>query len=62
MLLPPVEPSQFASWSFTERIRDSGFMPSFDSVGDAFDCDDGVLLVEHAERVAQPKEVEGASN
>lgn len=30
------------------------------SVGDAFDCDDGVVLVEHAERVAQPKEVEDA--
>ena len=51
---------QFTSWSFTERIRDAGLMPSFGSVGDAFDCDDGVVLVEHAERVAQPKEVEDA--
>lgn len=25
------------SWSFTERIRDAGLMPSFESVGDAFD-------------------------
>ena len=38
MLLSPAEPSQFTSWSFTERIRDSGLMPSFDSVGDAFDA------------------------
>jgi transposase InsO family protein len=28
---------QFTSWSFTERIRDAGLMPSFGSVGDAFD-------------------------
>jgi transposase InsO family protein len=37
VLLPPVEPRQFTSWSFTERIRDAGLMPSFGSVGDAFD-------------------------
>jgi transposase InsO family protein len=29
--------SQFTSWSFIERIRDAGLMPSFGSVGDAFD-------------------------
>ena len=28
---------QFTSWSFTERIRDAGLMPSFGSIGDAFD-------------------------
>jgi len=28
---------QFTSWSFTERVRQSGLMPSFGSVGDAFD-------------------------
>jgi transposase InsO family protein len=28
---------QFTSWPFTERIRDAGLMPSFGSVGDAFD-------------------------
>jgi putative transposase len=37
VLLPPVEPGQFTSWSFTEPIRDAGLMPSFGSVGDAFD-------------------------
>ena len=37
MLLPPVEPSQFTSWSFTEKVRTAGLMPSFGSVGDAFD-------------------------
>ena len=29
--------TQFTSWSFTERIREAGLMPSFGSVGDAFD-------------------------
>ena len=37
MLLPPVELSQFTSWSFTERVREAGLMPSFGSVGDAYD-------------------------
>ena len=37
VLLRPVETGQFTSWSFTERIREAGLMPSFGSVGDAFD-------------------------
>ena len=37
VLLRPVESGQFTSWSFTERIREAGLMPSFGSVGDAFD-------------------------
>ena len=32
-----IEFTQFTSWSFTERIREAGLMPSFGSVGDAFD-------------------------
>ena len=28
---------QFTSWSFTEQVRSAGLMPSFGSVGDAFD-------------------------
>jgi putative transposase len=28
---------QFTSWSFTERIREAGLLPSFGSVGDAID-------------------------
>lgn len=28
---------QFTSWSFTEKVRTAGLMPSFGSVGDAFD-------------------------
>ena len=28
---------QFTSWSFTERVREAKLMPSFGSVGDAFD-------------------------
>lgn len=28
---------QFTSWFFTERVRDAGLMPSFGSIGDAFD-------------------------
>jgi len=37
VLLPPVEPSQFTSWAFTNKIRASGMMPSFGSVGDGLD-------------------------
>ena len=37
VLLPLIESSQFTSWPFTERIRDAGLVPSFGSVGDAFD-------------------------
>ena len=29
---------RIVGWSFTERVRQSGLMPSFGSVGDAFDC------------------------
>jgi putative transposase len=29
--------AQFTSWAFSERLRESGLMPSFGSVGDAFD-------------------------
>ena len=29
-LLPPVEPSQFTSWTFTNRIRLVGLMPHSD--------------------------------
>ena len=28
---------QSTSWSFTERVRETGLMPSFGSVGDAYD-------------------------
>jgi putative transposase len=28
---------QFTSWAFTEKVRTAGLMPSFGSVGDAFD-------------------------
>ena len=37
VLLPPVEPSQFTSWAFTDRIRSAGLMPSFGTVGDGLD-------------------------
>jgi putative transposase len=37
VLLPPVEPSQFTAWAFTNRIRQAGLMPSFGSVGDGLD-------------------------
>jgi transposase InsO family protein len=29
--------TQFTSWAFTDKVRQAGFMPSFGSVGDAFD-------------------------
>ena len=28
---------QFTSWAFTDKVRQAGLMPSFGSVGDAFD-------------------------
>ena len=34
----PVEPRQFTSWAFTNKIRSAGLMPSFGSIGDAYDC------------------------
>lgn len=37
VLLPPIESGQFTSWSFTELVREAGLMPSFGSVGDAYD-------------------------
>jgi putative transposase len=37
VLRPPVEPSQFTSWVFTERARRAGLLPSLGSVGDPYD-------------------------
>lgn len=37
MLLPPVEPSQYTSVAFTQRLIDQGVDPSVGSVGDALD-------------------------
>ena len=34
MLLRPVEPGQFTSWAFGEKIRSAGLLPSFGTVGD----------------------------
>ncbi len=34
VLLPPVEPAQFTSWVFGEKIRSAGLLPSFGTVGD----------------------------
>ena len=33
----PVEPRQFTSWAFSERVRQAGLVPSMGSVGDALD-------------------------
>ncbi|QZN87079.1 integrase core domain-containing protein [Cellulomonas sp. C5510] len=33
----PVEPSQFGSWAFTRRAKDSGLVPSMGSIGDCYD-------------------------
>lgn len=33
----PVEPSQFTSWTFTERARRAGLLPSLGTVGDPYD-------------------------
>jgi hypothetical protein len=34
VLQRPVESAQFASWGFTQRVRDAGLLPSMGSVGD----------------------------
>lgn len=33
----PIETDQFGSWTFTQRAKDSGLVPSMGSVGDCFD-------------------------
>jgi hypothetical protein len=37
MLQRPVEPRQFTSWVFGEKIRSAGLLPSFGTVGDGLD-------------------------
>ena len=37
MLLRRIEPGQFTSWAFTDRIRRAGLLPSFGTVGDGLD-------------------------
>jgi len=37
VLRRPVESTQFASWAFTQRARDSGLVPSMGSVWDCYD-------------------------
>jgi putative transposase len=32
-----IEPSQFASWAFTDRAKATGLLPSMGSVGDCYD-------------------------
>lgn len=36
---------QFTSWAFTDKVRKAGLMPSFGSVGDAFDCETVTCLL-----------------
>ena len=46
MLQGPVEPRQYTSVAFTQRLIDEGVDPSVGSVGDALDCEnDGGCLV-----------------
>src|SRR6516162_9479372 len=37
LLRRPVEPRQFTSWAFSERVRQAGLVPSMGTIGDAFD-------------------------
>ena len=30
---------QFTSWTFTNRVKDAGLMPSLGTVGDGYDCE-----------------------
>ena len=59
VLRRPVEYGQFTRWAFTNKIRSSGMMPSFGSVGDGVDN----AMMESfwssmPDRDAQPQEVE----
>jgi transposase InsO family protein len=50
---------QFTSWAFTCRAKDSGLLPSMGSIGDCLrQRGDRVVLGTHANRTAQPQEVE----
>ena len=33
----PLEPEQFTSWTFTERARRAGLLPSLGTIGDPYD-------------------------
>jgi transposase InsO family protein len=37
VLRRPLEPGQFASWTFTTRAKESGLLASTGSIGDCFD-------------------------
>jgi putative transposase len=37
VLRRPVESTQFTSWAFTQRAKDSGLLPSMGTIGDAYD-------------------------
>jgi putative transposase len=37
VLQRPVEPKQYTSWTFTQRARRAGLLPSLGSVGDPYD-------------------------
>src|SRR3954464_8255648 len=37
VLRRPVDSSQFTSWSFTNRVKQAGLMPSLGTVGDGYD-------------------------
>ena len=51
--------SQFTSWAFTQRAKDSGLLPSMGTIGDAYD--NAVIesfWAPHADRAARPPAVE----
>jgi putative transposase len=36
-LLRPLEPEQYTSWAFGQRLRQAGLLGSMGSIGDAYD-------------------------
>ena len=45
--------TQFTSWTFTERARNAGLLPSLGSIGDPYDnAVVGIVLGAHADRAA----------
>jgi transposase InsO family protein len=37
VLRQPIESAQFTAWTFTDRAKKSGLLPSMGSVGDCYD-------------------------
>ncbi len=48
MLLRPLEPGDYTSIRYSERLAEAGIAASIGSVGDSYDCDDARVLLRSA--------------